>query len=70
MGQNLWEEIMKDISITDFKKMLVSDIKKGGSFRLTADGEVIALVMLPISAERKRQLEALASQMNSAIGIT
>jgi len=49
--------------------MKVAEIKDGGSFRLTADGEVIAFVMLPMSSEKRDQLEALASQMNSSLGI-
>jgi len=50
--------------------MKVPKIKEGGSFKLTADGEVIAMVMIPLSGEKRNQLEAMASQMNSAIGIS
>ena len=60
---------MKSIPISELKLMKVAEIKDGGSFRLTADGEVIAFVMLPMSSEKKDQLEALASQMNSSLGI-
>lgn len=59
---------MKDISITDFKKMLVNDIKKEGSFNLVADGEYLATVVIPISAFKRQQIQALCSQMNAAIG--
>jgi len=53
-----------------FKKTTEADIKKGGSFKLTGeDGTVFAMVMLPISGEKRNQLEAMASQMNAAIGI-
>jgi len=59
---------MKDISITDFKKMLVTDIKEGGSFNLVADGEFLAVVVIPTSAYKKDQIQGLCGQMNSAIG--
>ena len=59
---------MKDISITDFKKMLVKDIKGEGSFNLVADGELLAIVVIPSSAEKKDQIQSLCSQMNAAIG--
>jgi len=49
--------------------MKSQEIKEGGSFRLTADGEVIALVMLPVSGEKRNQIESLANQMNAAIGV-
>ena len=69
MGQDIQKGgSMKSIPITEFKKMLVEDIRKGGSFRLTADGELLAIVMLPTSGEKRTQLEALGSQMNAAIG--
>jgi len=58
---------MKDISITEFKKMLVKDIKEGNSFNLIADGEFIAMVVVPLSAAKKAQIEALASQMNATL---
>jgi len=61
---------MKSIPISEFKLMKVPEIKEGGSFKLTADGEVIAMVMIPLSGEKRNQLEAMASQMNSAIGIS
>ena len=60
---------MKDIPITEFKKMLVQEVKEGGSFNLTADGELLAIVVVPTSAYKKEQIQALCSQMNSAIGI-
>jgi len=59
---------MKDISITEFKKMMVKEIKDGGSFNLVADGEFLAIVVVPISAYKKDQIQGLCSQMNAAIG--
>lgn len=68
---------MKTVKLSQFaydlhlKKLTEDELKKGGSFRLLGkDGEVIALVMFPISAEKRDQLEGLASQMNMAIGIS
>ncbi len=59
---------MKDIPISQFKLMKVPEIKGGGSFNLTADGEFVAIIVMPISPEKKSQFQALCSQMNAAIG--
>jgi len=59
---------MKDIPITEFKQMKVSEIKEGGSFNLVADGEFLAIVVVPISGYKKGQFQGLCSQMNAAIG--
>ena len=59
---------MRNIPITKFRKMLVKDIKEGGSVNLTADGEFIAMVIVPLSAYKKDQFRVLAEQMNVAIG--
>jgi len=59
---------MKDIPITQFKLMKVSEIKEGGSFNLVADGEFLAVVVIPTSAFKKNQIQGLCSQMNAAIG--
>ena len=59
---------MKDVSLSQFKLMKVPEIKEGGSFNLTADGEFIAIVIVPISGFKKDQFQALAGQMNLAIG--
>jgi len=50
--------------------MKVPEIKGGGSFKLTADGEVIAMIMIPMSGEKRNQLESMGSQMNAAIGVS
>lgn len=60
---------MKDVPITEFKKMLVKDIKEGGSFNLIADGEFLAIIVIPASAEKKTQFQGLCNQMNIALGI-
>jgi len=59
---------MKDVSVTEFKQMKVPEIKEGGSFNLVADGEFLAVVVIPISADKKSQFQSLAGQMNAAIG--
>jgi len=59
---------MKNIAITDFRKMLVNDIKEEGSFNLVADGEFLAIVVIPISAFKRDQIQGLCSQMNAALG--
>ena len=59
---------MKEIPFSQFKLMKVTEIKEGGSFNLTADGEFLAMVIVPISSAKKDQFQALASQMNAAIG--
>jgi len=59
---------MKDVPFSKFKLMKVPEIRDGGSFNLTADGEFLAMVIVPISEFKKHQFQALASQMNAAIG--
>jgi len=59
---------MRNISISEFKQMKVPEIKDGGSFNLVADGEFLAIVVIPISGYKKGQFQALCSQMNAAIG--
>lgn len=59
---------MRDVPITEFKKMQVKDIKYCGSFNLVADGEFLAIVVVPTSAFKRDQFQALCSQMNQAIG--
>ena len=59
---------MREIPITEFRKMLVKDIKEGSSFNLMADGECIAIVIVPISGYKRDQFQALAGQMNAAAG--
>ena len=67
---------MKAIKLSQFgynlhlKKTTEDDLKKDGSFKLVGeDGQVIALVMVPMSGEKRNQLESMASQMNAAVGI-
>ena len=59
---------MKSVAFSQFKLMKVSDIKESGSFNLTADGEFFAMVIVPTSGFKKDQFEAMAGQMNAAIG--
>jgi len=59
---------MKDIPISEFKQMRVSDIKDTGSFNLIADGEFVAIVVVPASAEKKMQVQNIALAGNAALG--
>ena len=59
---------MKEISLSELKKMTTKEIKNEGCFRVTSDGEFAFLIMAPFSAEKKSQLEALGSQINAALG--
>lgn len=59
---------MRDIPITEFRKMLVKEVKDTGSFNLIADGEFVAVVVIPASGEKKFQFQALAQQGNTALG--
>lgn len=59
---------MKDIPISEFKKMLAKDIREGGSFRVTSDGAFLCLVVVPASAEKKYQIESIADAGNKALG--
>lgn len=60
---------MKDIPISKFKQMTTKEIKDGGSFNLVADGQFVAVVVVPASGEKKFQFQALAEQGNIALGI-
>lgn len=60
---------MKDIPITEFKLMKVPEIKSGGSFNLVADGEFLAIVVIPASAFKKTQIQNIAEQGNAALGL-
>lgn len=59
---------MKDVSVTQFKQMSAKQIKEAGSFNLVADGQFVAIVVVPASAEKKFQFQALAQQGNTALG--
>lgn len=59
---------MKDIPITQFKLMKVDEIREGGSFNLVADGEFIAIVVVPASAFKRLQIQNIAEQGNAALG--
>ena len=60
---------MKDIPITEFKLMKVPEIKGGGSFNLVADGEFVAIVVVPASAVKKMQIQNIAEAGNAALGL-
>ena len=60
---------MKDSKITEFKLMKVPEIKEGGSFNLIADGEFVAIVVIPASAFKRMQIQNIAEQGNAALGI-
>ena len=59
---------MKDIPISEFKQMKVPDIKDMGSFNLIADGEFVAIVVVPASPEKKMQVQNIALAGNTAMG--
>ena len=58
---------MKNVSLTEFKLMKVPEIKEGGSFNLTADGEFLAVLVVPASADKRFQIQALCEQMNAIV---
>ena len=59
---------MRDIAITEFKQMKAPEIKEGGSFNLTADGEFVAIVVVPASPFKKTQIQNIAEAGNYALG--
>ncbi len=59
---------MRDIPISEFKQMKVPEIKDIGSFNLIADGEFLAIVVIPASAEKKMQVQNIALAGNTALG--
>ena len=61
---------MRSVPITEFKLMKVHEIKDSGSFNLIADGEFLAIVVVPASAFKKQQIQSLAEAGNAALGKT
>ena len=59
---------MRDIPISEFKQMKVPEIKATGSFNLIADGEFLAVVVVPASVEKKLQVQNIALAGNMATG--
>ena len=59
---------MRNIPISEFKLMKVPEIKDIGSFNLIADGEFLAIVVIPASAEKKMQVQNIALAGNMATG--
>lgn len=59
---------MRDVPISKFKLMKVADVKESGSFNLVAEGEFVAILVVPASAAKKFQIQSLCSQMNNALG--
>ncbi len=61
---------MKEVKLSELKiKMKAGDIENGGCFKLISDGKVIAFVMASVSGEMVNRVEAIASQINAAIGV-
>lgn len=60
---------MKDVTVSQFKLLKVQEIKEGGSFNLVADGQFVAVVVVPLSGAKRQQIEAICSQMNAALGL-
>lgn len=59
---------MKNISISELRRMTVQEIKEGPSFNVVADGEFVAIVVVPASAEKRAQFQSLADQGSKALG--
>lgn len=60
---------MRDVTISKLKQMTVKQIKESGSYNLVADGQFVAIVVVPASAEKRFQIQSLCSQMNAALGL-
>ena len=59
---------MRDMPISEFKQMKVPEIKDMGSFNLIADGEFVAILVVPASAFKKQQIQSLAEAGHVALG--
>ena len=59
---------MKEISISKLRRMSVEEVKDGGCFRIIADGEQVAIVIVGAEAGMNVKLDALASQIDAARG--
>lgn len=57
---------MKQISLTDLKKMLVEDIKRQGCVEITANGESLGILVVGAQGGMKNTIEGFASQIEAA----
>jgi len=60
---------MKKVSVSELKTLKADEIKNGPSFMLTADGELIAFVVVGTQSEMSVRIQSLASQADVARGV-
>ena len=61
---------LKDLATKlHFKKMTADDLRKSGSFTLSENGSFIGIMVIPASAVKRQQIEAMCSQMNNSLGL-
>jgi len=56
---------MKQVTITQLKQLTAGEIKDGGCFELTSDGEVVAIVIVGAISLMKDKIRVCASQIDA-----
>jgi len=59
---------MKEVSISELRKMSADQIKESGCFRIMADGEPVAIVIVGAIQVMQDKIMALGSQIDSMRG--
>ena len=59
---------MKNISVSQLKRLTAEEIKDGGCLEVTADGEAIAVVIVGAISVMKDRIRILASQIDAMRG--
>jgi hypothetical protein len=62
------EKTMKEITISELRKMSADDIRAGGCLRIMADGEQVAIVVVGAIQGMGDRIAAIASQIDAARG--
>jgi uncharacterized protein YuzE len=59
---------MKQVTISKLKQVTAKEIRDGGCFELTSDGEVVAIVIVGAESLMKDKIRAAASQIDAMRG--
>lgn len=59
---------MKKISLSEFKKLSVSEIKNSPCLEITADGEHLAIVVIGSQEGMRNKIEGYSSQIDCGRG--
>jgi hypothetical protein len=60
---------MREISITELRKLKVGDLKDGPCLKISSDGEFLAYVVMQPEGEMRTRIEAISSQIDASRGV-